>query len=59
MSLISISDVDEEGTSLALLGEVRLRSAGSTNCTDELCRVDSHVMSPLRCPPLCPPSPSP
>ena len=45
MSLISISDVDEEGTSLALLGGVRLRSSGSTDCTDELCRVDSHFLA--------------
>ena len=43
MSFISISDVGEEGTSLALLGGVRLRSAGSTDCTDELCRIDSHA----------------
>ena len=42
MSLFSISDVDEEGTSVALLGRVRLRSTGSTDSTDELCRVDSH-----------------
>ena len=44
MSLISISDIDEEGMSLALLGGgVTLCSTGSTDCTDELCRVDSHA----------------
>ena len=45
MSLISISDVDEEGTSLELLGGVRLYSAGSTGSTDELCRVNSHALT--------------
>ena len=41
--MIFISDVDEEGTSLTLLGGVRLHSTDRTDSTDELCRISFHA----------------